>query len=714
MRVKAYHIGGALLADSDAYVERPSDAEARLHLRNMDYITLFEPRQQGKTSLINRLIGSFSGMGYVFAYVDLSTVERRTEEGWYSSLCHWILRQIGEKSIDTTNIEIALDGNSWRNFLADLADRFRLLSKNLVIALDEVGAMPQDWATSFFSTIRSVYNSRQTILAFRHVTFIVAGAYNPKDLISDPAVSNFNVDHRVHLPDFTSNEIEGLLRIVDLYSEQDILPLAIRVHNWTNGQPFMTQQVCALLSKSDDPSSPAVLDSCVTTFIHNDTRHIPGVISHLRADGQIFRYARRIVEADTKFSPGLNEWHFKLANVIGYIRGDSSGYCRIRNRIYETVTTVFLDEIMSDSRSLDRESPVKNRKEAAMGLIVRILHISDFHERGPREKEPYLRTHVFGENWDKNLDKILEGGPIDLVCMTGDVAQGGKSDEYQNVTEFIRNLTFRLGVSFDKIFIVPGNHDIDRGVNVRAWKSMRKVSPMVNSLDLSRWMAGVAPMPPPGVTHTWKEKVLARQAAFWKWLSIDLGRMDLLPARSPHGSLGFRQTIALPGGRRSMHIVGLDTAWLAGDESDSTNLLVTTHQLYSLLSNPDGSPLDGLRIVLMHHPISDLADRSEVTRILSERADLVLRGHLHEPDATCWVDADQRKLPQLAAGCLYEGHAASKYPNGIQVITLCLDDAGSQIEGELYFRTWSSRGHWYDDNSLYRATHNGKIKWTIG
>lgn len=714
MRVKDYQIGGALLADSAVYVERPADADARLHLRNMEYITLFEPRQQGKTSLINRLIGSFAGMGYIFAYADLSTVERRTEEGWYGSLCHWILRQVSEKNIDCTNIHIASDGNSWRNFLADLADRFRKLSKNLVIALDEVGAMPQDWATSFFSTIRSVYNSRQTVIEFRHVTFIVAGAYNPKDLISDPAVSNFNVDHRVQLPDFTPKEIESLLKILDIYSEQDILPMSICVYGWTSGQPFMTQQICALLSKSNNPSSPTALNSCVETFIHNDTRHIPGIISHLRADGQLFRYARRIVGADTKFSPGLNEWHFKLANVIGYIRRDSSGYCRIRNRIYETVTTDFLDEFMSDSRSLDRESPIRNHKEAASRAILRILHISDFHERGPREKEPYLRAHVLGENWDKNLDKILEGGAIDIVCITGDIAQGGKPDEYHNVTEFIRHLTHRLGVSLENIFIVPGNHDIDRSLNVRAWRAMRKLSPVVNSLDLSRWMAGVAPKPPPGISHKWKEKLLARQAAFWKWLSIDLGRMDLLPTSSPHGSLGFRKTLSLPRVGRPIHIVGLDTAWLAGDESDSTNLLVTTHQIYSLLSKPDGKPLDGLRVVLMHHPISDLADRSEVIKCLSERADLVLRGHLHEPDATWWVDPDKRELPQLAAGCLYEGHSASKYPNGIQVITLCMDDSGSQIEGELYFRTWSSRGHWYDDNSIYRATHNGKIKWTIG
>jgi hypothetical protein len=60
MKDVLFQIGGALLADSPAYIERDADNKARHHLRQMDYITLVEPRQQGKTSLINRFIGQLS------------------------------------------------------------------------------------------------------------------------------------------------------------------------------------------------------------------------------------------------------------------------------------------------------------------------------------------------------------------------------------------------------------------------------------------------------------------------------------------------------------------------------------------------------------------------------------------------------------------------------------------------------------------------------
>ncbi|MFY9825752.1 MAG: hypothetical protein WAM82_30540, partial [Thermoanaerobaculia bacterium] len=38
---------------------------------------------------------------------------------------------------------------------------------------------------------------------------------------------------------------------------------------------------------------------------------------------------------------------------------------------------------------------------------LRILHISDLHERGPREKETWRRRRVLGDAWDRNLTELL-------------------------------------------------------------------------------------------------------------------------------------------------------------------------------------------------------------------------------------------------------------------------------------------------------------------
>jgi len=54
-----FKTGGPLLyspPDCDVYIERDADKEAHLLIQRMEYITLIEPRQQGKTSLINHAL----------------------------------------------------------------------------------------------------------------------------------------------------------------------------------------------------------------------------------------------------------------------------------------------------------------------------------------------------------------------------------------------------------------------------------------------------------------------------------------------------------------------------------------------------------------------------------------------------------------------------------------------------------------------------------
>ena len=66
---------------------------------------------------------------------------------------------------------------------------------------------------------------------------------------------------------------------------------------------------------------------------------------------------------------------------------------------------------------------------------LRVLHISDLHERGPRESESFRRRRVLGSEWERNLEELLKDGPIDLVCFTGDVADWGNATEYGPATD---------------------------------------------------------------------------------------------------------------------------------------------------------------------------------------------------------------------------------------------------------------------------------------
>ena len=328
-----FHDGGALLSDSPVYIERDADAEARLHLRRMDYLSVVEPRQQGKTSLINRLHGHFRSKGYVFAFVDLTIPDKTDEVRWYRSLTALLHDQL-VASLPVPGFGQVTNANGWHDLLRSCAEAAMNARCRLVIALDEVGAAPAAWATGFFAAIRSVYNSREPTECYRHLTFITAGVYMPRGLIRDGSISDFNVDHRVRLADFDEQQVMALASHLPV----GIAPEAAhRLYEWTCGQPFVTQRLLLYLSEEPDTVRVGAVDRAVERFFADDTNHLPRLLAALRDDPQLLSYAITMVETGIEFCPSLDERHFKLAYVIGLVSADEQRRCKIRNPIYARV-----------------------------------------------------------------------------------------------------------------------------------------------------------------------------------------------------------------------------------------------------------------------------------------------------------------------------------------------------------------------------------------
>lgn len=344
-----------------------------------------------------------------------------------------------------------------------------------------------------------------------------------------------------------------------------------------------------------------------------------------------------------------------------------------------------------------------------------VLHLSDLHERGSREKERVRRYRVLAESWQKNLDELLQEGSIDLVCFTGDLADWGQAKEYTAAGDLLDALLHKLGIGRERLFLVPGNHDIDRRLSKDdtkptpeqlAFQQLRSNLHRVDPLDVSRWLAGGEP--PFGFQQEWLNLTLSRQDAYREFLR-GFERMPLLPSEHLHPRLGYRVAVQLPTLPFPVQIVGLDSSWLAGDDADPSRLRLTDGQVMALSRDDAGNPLPGFRLALVHHPLSDLADGARCRDLLADSVDLLLRGHLHEAALTEWTDPD-RKLRSLAAGCLYEGNRADQYPNSCSVIRVVCDAAGRPRQYDVRLRSFSPRGgHWFDDGGLYRNAPSGRL-----
>jgi len=101
-----------------------------------------------------------------------------------------------------------------------------------------------------------------------------------------------------------------------------------------------------------------------------------------------------------------------------------------------------------------------------------VFHISDLHMRSVEEPqaewarlEAASRWRVLGEKWAVNLAELRRDGvPFDLVVFTGDLGDWGHPTDYPRACTLLKQTCAALGVPLDRLFVIPGNHDVDRTI----------------------------------------------------------------------------------------------------------------------------------------------------------------------------------------------------------------------------------------------------------
>lgn len=348
MNDELFQAGDPLPPKSSCYIARVADSNAYTHLQRMQYITLFEPNHSGKTSLLYRLKENLSGQGYAFAYRNLKLERSRASSTamWFESLSHQLLTSFDfVKSIEGHSLADSVV--NWEQFIDNIAEGAMKSQCRAIIMLDNVDAMPNEsWTTEFFSIIRNICDEKATIIAREYISFVIAGAVNPEDLIKDKEISGYNINHKISLDDFTFDEIRKLIirfnlddRYTDIITE--------KVQYWTDGQPYLCQLLCEYLNESRASRKgyneyelwnshlkiERAVDKAVERLLQDDLLHLKRV-KQVFEDAKLFSSIKRVTQKRTKLHVRTYE-HFELAHVYGVIKKDLSGYCKVRNRIYE-------------------------------------------------------------------------------------------------------------------------------------------------------------------------------------------------------------------------------------------------------------------------------------------------------------------------------------------------------------------------------------------
>ena len=103
-------------------------------------------------------------------------------------------------------------------------------------------------------------------------------------------------------------------------------------------------------------------------------------------------------------------------------------------------------------------------------MHLRYLHISDLHLTGQPKDEEGWAVKQFNQDFVTRslidaVEKLVgeDGLALDLIFISGDLAQRGKAEEYEVAEVFCRRLLAATKLPAERLFLVPGNHDVDRG-----------------------------------------------------------------------------------------------------------------------------------------------------------------------------------------------------------------------------------------------------------
>ncbi len=236
------------------------------------------------------------------------------------------------------------------------------------------------------------------------------------------------------------------------------------------------------------------------------------------------------------------------------------------------------------------------------------VHISDLHFTSGNDRTRFERDEILEQmRADAEVVKEKLGRP-DAVFVTGDVAYSGKSVEYDAAQIWLGRFKLALGVSEPDIFIVPGNHDVDR--KLREGLSSRLV---VNAIRAEPTKIDEALGDEPT-----RATLVEPQQAF-----TDFRQTYAAIGKQPFWSHSLDTRLG------KIRVIGLNSALASLNDQDSNvSLVLGKTQLGTVLEN---TTKDELHFVLSHHPWSWLYDGDYLKQRFLQRPHIFVSGHLHNP-----------------------------------------------------------------------------------
>lgn len=308
------------------------------------------------------------------------------------------------------------------------------------------------------------------------------------------------------------------------------------------------------------------------------------------------------------------------------------------------------------------------------------LHISDWHQEGKISSAKVVCDELVKDISNRaKISTDLE--TIDFIIFSGDVAQTGKSEQYDDpFKRFFIPILEASKISPEFLFIVPGNHDLDRGaIHPDIPKTMRSNAEVDSWWDENEKRSRI--LQPFQTFNDFKRNLLGQTPT--EYAETRLWKID----------------------QKKIALLGINSAWMCGrhkDEDgiviDQGNLCIAEPQIYEPLKQISEADI---KIAVLHHPLDWLTpfDLSRVELHLKKNCRFILHGHGHKPGVSANKDTFGYHIA-IPAGACYDRRnpTDSAYVFSYNYVHLDFD----KDEGVVFLRRWSEKNRtWWKDDETY-------------
>jgi predicted phosphodiesterase len=286
---------------------------------------------------------------------------------------------------------------------------------------------------------------------------------------------------------------------------------------------------------------------------------------------------------------------------------------------------------------------------------MRLLQFSDIHFTKADEDDVF---HLDRElQWGVRA-VLLSLAPIDGILVCGDVAFSGQPSEYAMALKFLRDVCARLDVPPEMVFVIPGNHDIDRGLtDTNAQRALR--ASLRNTQDHEELNARLRAA---CVDQAKGALLLEPLEAYNNFASqYDCPTAATEPCWDHVLELDERHGLALRG------VNSVLVSYQHDNESDE-RLIVGTGQC---ILEPEST---NLYMTLCHHPPEWLLDGHALEVRFNKTVAVQVTGHVHKHD----IQPTQRGI-LLRSGALQPSRREAGWDPRFAVIELELEEDETKV-----------------------------------